>query len=81
MYIKTEDPDLPAFYFDPLINPISHRHAVKVFLYTNISLTFVMMNANTMLKQGSLLSCPPPLAKRKTYQKLKELYYLFTHFV
>lgn len=22
-YIKSEDPDLPAFYFDPLINPIS----------------------------------------------------------
>merc|ERR1719424_1295715 len=22
-YIKTEDPDLPAFYFDPVINPIS----------------------------------------------------------
>lgn len=30
VYIKTEDPDLPAFYFDPLINPISHRHASKV---------------------------------------------------
>ena len=30
VYIKTEDPDLPAFYFDPLINPISHRHAIKV---------------------------------------------------
>lgn len=30
VFIKTEDPDLPAFYFDPLINPISHRHAVKV---------------------------------------------------
>ena len=29
VYIKTEDPDLPAFYFDPLINPISHRHAQK----------------------------------------------------
>ncbi|XP_052834022.1 pre-mRNA-processing-splicing factor 8 [Octopus bimaculoides] len=29
VYIKTEDPDLPAFYFDPLINPISHRHATK----------------------------------------------------
>ncbi|KAK9738667.1 JAB1/Mov34/MPN/PAD-1 ubiquitin protease [Popillia japonica] len=29
VFIKTEDPDLPAFYFDPLINPISHRHAVK----------------------------------------------------
>ena len=30
VYIKTEDTDLPAFYFDPLINPISHRHASKV---------------------------------------------------
>ena len=27
VYIRAEDPDLPAFYFDPLINPISHRHA------------------------------------------------------
>lgn len=25
MFIKTEDPDLPAFYFDPLINPITQR--------------------------------------------------------
>ncbi|KAL7692648.1 putative tetratricopeptide-like helical domain superfamily, ribonuclease H-like superfamily [Plasmopara halstedii] len=23
-YIKAEDPDLPAFYFDPIVNPISH---------------------------------------------------------
>ncbi|KAM3257189.1 hypothetical protein ACQJBY_049489 [Aegilops geniculata] len=23
MYIKTEDPDLPAFYYDPLINPVT----------------------------------------------------------
>jgi pre-mRNA-processing factor 8 len=22
-YIKSEDPDLPAFYFDPIVNPIS----------------------------------------------------------
>lgn len=29
VFIKTEDPDLPAFYFDPLINPISHRHSIK----------------------------------------------------
>ncbi|CAN7986123.1 unnamed protein product [Ixodes pacificus] len=29
VYIKTEDPDLPAFYFDPLINPIAHRHSTK----------------------------------------------------
>ena len=27
VFIKTEDPDLPAFYFDPLINPISHRRS------------------------------------------------------
>lgn len=24
-YVRTEDPDLPAFYFDPIINPISSR--------------------------------------------------------
>jgi pre-mRNA-processing factor 8 len=29
VYIKTDDPDLPAFYYDPLVNPISRRHAVK----------------------------------------------------
>ena len=23
VYVKTEDPDLPAFYFDPVVNPIS----------------------------------------------------------
>src|SRR3984957_13018159 len=27
VYIRTDDPDLPAFYFDPLINPISLRGA------------------------------------------------------
>ena len=45
VYIKTEDPDLPAFYFDPLINPISHRHAAKVpFLWRgnqSVALTIV----------------------------------------
>ena len=30
VYIKTEDPDLPAFYFDPLVNPIAHRIGAKV---------------------------------------------------
>ncbi|TKA69675.1 Pre-mRNA-processing-splicing factor 8 [Cryomyces minteri] len=25
VYVKTEDPSLPAFYFDPIINPISSR--------------------------------------------------------
>ncbi|KAH7547414.1 hypothetical protein FEM48_Zijuj01G0307200 [Ziziphus jujuba var. spinosa] len=35
MYIKTEDPDLPAFYYDPLIHPIpstnKDRHEKKVY--------------------------------------------------
>ncbi|KAJ1921385.1 pre-mRNA-splicing factor 8 [Mycoemilia scoparia] len=26
VYIKPEDPDLPAFYYDPIINPISSRN-------------------------------------------------------
>jgi pre-mRNA-processing factor 8 len=30
VFIKTEDPDLPAFYFDPLINPIAQRSTEKV---------------------------------------------------
>ncbi|CAF1285694.1 unnamed protein product [Rotaria magnacalcarata] len=29
VFIKTEDPDLPTFYFDPLINRIAHRDTVK----------------------------------------------------
>ncbi|TKY58864.1 Pre-mRNA-processing-splicing factor 8 [Spatholobus suberectus] len=34
MYIKTEDPDLPAFYYDPLIHPIianKERHEKKIY--------------------------------------------------
>ncbi len=34
-YIKSDDPDQPAFYFDPIINPIpafysEHAHSVVV---------------------------------------------------
>ncbi|CAF3472146.1 unnamed protein product [Rotaria sp. Silwood1] len=29
VFIKTEDPDLPAFYFDPLLNPITQHHIIK----------------------------------------------------
>ena len=28
MYIKTEDPDLPAYYYDPLIHPIAAYRSV-----------------------------------------------------
>lgn len=30
-YIRSDDPDLPAFYFDPVINPISSRSLVSQF--------------------------------------------------
>ncbi|KAF8130085.1 hypothetical protein K438DRAFT_1999464 [Mycena galopus ATCC 62051] len=34
VYIRTDDPDLPAFYFDPLINPVSLRgHTAKNALF------------------------------------------------
>ena len=36
VYIKTEDPD---FYFDPLINPISCRSAVKVCVCVSVSVS------------------------------------------
>lgn len=29
MYIKAEDPDLPAYYFDPVINPVSSHRTGK----------------------------------------------------
>jgi len=29
VFIKTEDPELPAFYYDPIINPISRRNDSK----------------------------------------------------
>ena len=32
MFIKTEDPDLPAYYFDPLINPITQSRTSTVLL-------------------------------------------------
>lgn len=28
-YIRTEDPDLPTFYYDPIINPISMRSFIE----------------------------------------------------
>ncbi|KAJ1723371.1 pre-mRNA-splicing factor 8 [Coemansia erecta] len=30
-YVKSEDPDLPAFYYDPAVNPISSRSLVAQF--------------------------------------------------
>lgn len=30
VFIKTEDFDLPAFYYDPLINPIAQRSSERV---------------------------------------------------
>lgn len=43
MFIKTEDPDLPAFYFDPLINPIAQR-SEKVINYCVVFILLYMCN-------------------------------------
>lgn len=41
LYIRTEDPDLPAFYFDPIIHPVSSRGvAPKNELVSHESLIF-----------------------------------------
>lgn len=57
VFIKTEDPDLPAFYFDPLINPISHRHSVKVGGYIDqpIVEVFFLLNHGKIYFQKSHL--------------------------
>ncbi|ORZ34180.1 PRP8 pre-mRNA processing factor 8 [Catenaria anguillulae PL171] len=40
VYIKPEDPDLPAFYFDPIINPISSRALKSTALVSHEDLLF-----------------------------------------
>lgn len=35
-YVRTDDPDLPAFYFDPVINPISSRSVAPKNLTVSI---------------------------------------------
>lgn len=52
VFIKTEDPDLPAFYFDPLINPISHRHQAGTKVWSDGFLRIVAL---------PLTLSPPPL--------------------
>ena len=39
-YIKADDPDLPAFYFDPIINPISAFRTERLAATTN-AITYV----------------------------------------
>lgn len=52
VFIKTEDPDLPAFYFDPLINPIAHRHSVKVlFVFCQLIIKIEKLVVEALLSQ------------------------------
>lgn len=79
VYIKTEDPDLPAFYFDPIINPISHfRHGDEsnmdadeffdedFFLDDDISPAFDLFPLSTELTASgiALLHAPRPFNLR-----------------
>ena len=63
VFIKTEDPDLPAFYFDPLINPISHKAATKVhptYIITALSTQRKQIKrfcVNIVMSNGSLIGC------------------------
>ena len=62
MFIKTEDPDLPAFYFDPLINPISHRHANKV------SSNIILFHFSLTVRAATLIfisGCGSPISSAK----------------
>ncbi len=50
--LSDPSPDLPPFYFDPLINPISHRHAVKV--------GHICLSVCAALSIGLLVTSVPP---------------------
>lgn len=46
VYIRTEDYDLPAFYFDPLINPITQRTTEKVTILEEFVVNFIRVLKN-----------------------------------
>ncbi|KAL1220606.1 Pre-mRNA-processing-splicing factor 8A [Cardamine amara subsp. amara] len=54
MYIKREDPDLPAFYYDPLINPISNTSCDRK-VYDDEEDDFVLPNEVEPLLQDTQL--------------------------
>ncbi|PVU91485.1 hypothetical protein BB561_004382 [Smittium simulii] len=53
VYIKPEDPDLPVFYYDPIINPISSRTLVSGLGESNIDELFEGEEADFELPIGS----------------------------
>lgn len=66
MYIKAEDPDLPAFYYDPLINPMpsykSDLRSTKVYEPTDEELDdFELPEGIDPFIPVPLLSSPSPL--------------------
>lgn len=88
MYIKTEDPDLPAFYFDPLINPISHRHVTKV-TYCQLSPWFfrvaVFIRLGTFYEALRIVNCLVLLILYQIscshYQYLNFIYSIWHHYL
>ena len=84
VYIRTDDPDLPAFYFDPLINPISLRGATPKNAPL-VSHEDAILRSNgrraqdvALVKNWYLEHCPPnqPVKVRVSYQKLLKCYVL-----
>lgn len=88
VYIKTEDPDLPAFYFDPLINPISHRHVTKV-TYCQSSPWFfrvaVFIRLGTFYEALRIVNCLVLLILYQSscshYQYLNFIYSIWHHYL
>ncbi|KAA6343543.1 MAG: hypothetical protein EZS28_052303, partial [Streblomastix strix] len=51
MYIKADDPDLPAFYFDPIINPIPLPKQLKSKKETNTNNVNNFFNTDNQYKK------------------------------
>jgi pre-mRNA-processing factor 8 len=50
VFIKAEDPDLPAFYYDPVINPIAGYKSQNVnqFTFQQVSFPDVSIKPGTV---------------------------------
>lgn len=69
VFIKTEDPDLPAFYFDPLINPIANRHTSSSKQAAQNQIVDELIDED---EEFTLPSCIEPIlkGKRRIYDRI-----------
>jgi hypothetical protein len=61
MFVKAEDPDLPAFYFDPVLNPIAHyRQKSEAVEEVHTRASCLTLVASLLLPLPSPLPSPLP---------------------